>query len=221
MNTNNFEPISFEESTLEQLFQNIENFGEIIKNRRSVRDFSDKNVPKEIIENILKIANNAPSGANKQPWHFVAVSNIDIKKKIRIAAEKEEFESYNGRMPQDWLNDLKKFGTNWQKPFLETAPWLIIVFKKSYNLETNSQTTKNYYVNESVGIACGMLITAIHMAGLVTLTHTPSPMSFLQSILERPVNEKPFLLLPVGFPAENAMVPVLTKKDISQTATFI
>lgn len=221
MNTDSFIPFSLIETSQEQLFHNIEAFGKNMGNRRSVREFSNQTVAKEIIENILKIANNAPSGANKQPWHFVAVSNTEIKKQIRIAAEKEEYESYNGRMPQDWLNDLKKLGTNWQKPFLETAPWLIIVFKKSYNIESEGQKSKNYYVNESVGIACGMLITAIHMAGLVTLTHTPSPMDFLQSILERPVNEKPFLLLPIGFPAQNALVPVLIKKEISKTATFM
>jgi nitroreductase len=157
---------------------------EFMNARRSVRDFSSKEIPLEVIENIIMAASTAPSGANKQPWTFCVVLNNEIKKQIRAAAEQEEYESYNGRMPQDWLDDLSHLGTNWEKPFLETAPVLIIVFKKSYNLDETK--SKNYYVNESVGIACGFLIQAIHQCGLVALTHTPSPMNFLSKVLNRP-----------------------------------
>lgn len=182
------------------------------KNRRSLRFFSNAQVPKEVIENLLMIASSAPSGANKQPWTFCAISNPDLKKEIRIAAEQEEFESYNGRMNERWLEDLKPFGTNWQKPFLETAPWIIVVFKEAYGVGEAGEKKQNYYVSESVGIACGFLISAIHELGLVTLTHTPSPMNFLSKLLNRPANERPFLLLPVGYPSCDATVPDITKK---------
>lgn len=188
--------------------------------RRSCRDFSDAPVPREVIANIIKTASTAPSGAHKQPWFFVAVQDPTIKKKIRIAAEAEEKEFYESRAPEEWLEDLAPLGTNWQKPFLETAPWLIVAFRKSYEMEADGRS-KNYYVQESVGIACGMLITAIHQAGLVTLTHTPSPMNFLSEILERPQNEKPFLLLPVGFPAKDAMVPDLKRKALEEISLFV
>ncbi len=157
-------------------------------------------------------ASTAPSGAHKQPWTFCAVSDPVIKSAIRGAAEKEEFENYNGRMSDEWLEDLLPFATDWKKPFLEIAPWLIIVFKKAYDINLHGQKKKNYYVNESVGLACGVLLTAIHHAGLVSLTHTPSPMNFLQDILNRPENERAFLLIPVGFPAEGATVPDLSRK---------
>jgi nitroreductase len=170
----------------------------------------------EVIENIIKTASSAPSGAHKQPWTFCVVRNPDIKKQIRTAAEKEEYINDNGRMSEEWLDDLKVFGTDWHKPFLEIAPYLIIVFKKAYDLNDNGEKLKNYYVNESVGIACGFLISAIHQAGLITLTHTPSPMNFLEKILNRPKNERAFLLLPVGYPAENAEVPVLKRKDLEE-----
>lgn len=189
---------------------------ELMNKRRSVREFSDKAVPMEVIENIIKTASSAPSGAHKQPWTFCVVRNPDIKKQIRTAAEKEEYINYNGRMSEEWLDDLKVFGTDWHKPFLEIAPYLIIVFKKAYDLNDNGEKLKNYYVNESVGIACGFLISAIHQAGLITLTHTPSPMNFLEKILNRPKNERAFLLLPVGYPAENAEVPVLKRKDLEE-----
>ncbi|MBP6236387.1 MAG: nitroreductase family protein [Saprospiraceae bacterium] len=179
--------------------------------RRSVRFFSDRNVPVEVIRNVVMTASSAPSGAHKQPWTFCAVSDMDIKIKIREAAEKEEYENYHGRMSDEWLKDLEKFDTNWHKEFLTQAPWLIVIFKKSYDLN-NGGKTKNYYVSESVGIAAGFLIAAIHMAGLVTLTHTPSPMNFLQEILRRPENEKPFLLLPVGYPLDGVKVPHLVRK---------
>ncbi|MFK7950549.1 MAG: nitroreductase family protein [Saprospiraceae bacterium] len=189
---------------------------ELMDKRRSVREFSDKAVPMEVIENIVRTASSAPSGAHKQPWTFCVVSSSEIKKQIREAAEKEEYTNYNGRMSEEWLDDLKVFGTDWQKPFLEIAPYLIIVFKKAYDFDENGGKLKNYYVNESVGIACGFLISAIHNAGLITLTHTPSPMNFLEKILERPKNERAFLLLPVGYPVENAEVPDLKRKDLEK-----
>ncbi len=188
--------------------------------RRSVRVFSDKAVDKGIIENIIKTAGTAPSGAHKQPWFFVAISNKQVKQKIREAAETEEKAFYNGRASEEWLKDLEPFETNWEKPFLETAPWIIVVFKRVYDI-TPQGTSKNYYAQESVGIACGMLISAIHNAGLVTLTHTPSPMNFLRNILERPAHEKPFLLLPVGYPAKNTTVPNLVRKAVDEISLFI
>lgn len=196
----------------EKMTQRSKEFYQNLNLRRSVRDFSNRDVPKEVIEKIIMAAASAPSGAHKQPWTFCAVNNPLIKSEIKKAAEKEEFESYNNRMSEEWLDDLKPIGTNWEKPFLEIAPWLIIVFKKTYDLDENGGRKKNYYVNESVGIACGFLISAIHQAGLVTLTHTPSPMNFLQKILDRPKNEKPFLLLPVGYPSEDAQVPDFERK---------
>lgn len=192
---------------------------ELMDKRRSVREFSDKPVPMAVIENIIKTASSAPSGAHKQPWIFCVVSSRKIKQQIREAAEKEEFTNYNGRMSEEWLEDLKVFGTDWHKPFLETAPYLIIVFKKAYDFDENGEKSKNYYVNESVGIACGFLISAIHHAGLITLTHTPSPMNFLEKILERPKNERAFLLLPVGYPVENAEVPNLKRKGLEEVMT--
>jgi len=191
-----------------------------MKTRRSVRDFSDKHVPIEIIENAIRTAISSPSGANKQPWHFVIVKDPSIKKKIRIAAEKEEKEFYTHRASDEWLKDLNQFQTDWHKPFLETAPFLIVVFKKKYDL-ANNEKRKNYYVNESVGIASGFLLAAFHIAGLATLTHTPSPMSFLAKILKRPENENPVLLIPVGYPAKNSKVPVLEKKLFEETVTIV
>ena len=174
-----------------------------VSQRRSVRDFSDQVVPIEIITNAVKAAASAPSGANKQPWHFVIVNDPFIKKDIRLAAEKEEKAFYSYRASDEWLKDLEPFETNWSKPFLEIAPSLIVVFKKVYDVR-KKQRKKNYYVNESVGIACGILLTALHNSGLATLTHTPSPMGFLEKILKRPKNEKAFLLIPVGFPSKDA-----------------
>lgn len=188
--------------------------------RRSVRDFSDKPVSKEIIDDIINTASTAPSGAHKQPWTFCVVSSPEIKKQIRIAAEAEEKESYNGRMSDEWIKDLAPLGTDWQKPFLETAPYLIIVFKRSYEFESDGRKHQNYYVTESVGIACGFLLAAIHYAGLAALTHTPSPMNFLSKILNRPQNEKPFLLIPVGYAAEECYVPDLKRKELQETAVY-
>ena len=191
-----------------------------ILQRRTVRDFSDKPVPVDIITNAVKTASSAPSGANKQPWHFVVVKDPEVKKEIRIAAEKEEKAFYEHRAPDYWLKDLNQFGTDWHKPFLEIAPYLIIVFKKHYDLEGEKQK-KNYYVNESVGIAAGFLLIALHNAGLVTLTHTPAPMGFLEKILNRPKNEKAVLLIPVGYPALDAEVPQLTKKPFGAVCNII
>jgi nitroreductase len=187
-----------------------------INKRRSVRDFSNKSVPQQVIENIIKSASTAPSGANKQPWTFCVVKSTEIKKKIREAAEEEERKSYSNRMSDEWLDDLKHLGTNAEKPFLETAPYLIIVFKRPYELNDDGTKHQNYYVNESVGLACGFLISAIHNAGLVTLTHTPSPMRFLEKILERPSNERAFLLLPVGYSDEKAYVPDIHRKSVDE-----
>tara|TARA_B110000208_G_scaffold18040_1_gene21814 strand:- start:648 stop:1340 length:693 start_codon:yes stop_codon:yes gene_type:complete len=188
--------------------------------RRSVRDFSDKPVPKSVIENIIKTASTAPSGAHKQPWFFCVIESAELKSQIRKAAEEEERKSYEGRMSKEWLNDLKPLGTNHSKPFLEIAPYVIIVFKKPYDLSKEEEKLQNYYVNESVGIACGMLITAIHQAGLVTLTHTPSPMNFLTKLLERPSNERAFLLLPVGYPITEAYVPDIERKNLDEVSKF-
>ena len=191
--------------------QRSKEFYEYMDRRRTVRTFSDRPVSKEIIDHLVMTASTAPSGAHKQPWTFCAVSSMEIKSAIRKAAEKEEYESYNGRMSEEWLEALKPFGTDWNKPFLEIAPWLIIVFKKAYDLEEGVKS-KNYYVNESVGIACGFLLSAIHNAGLVSLTHTPSPMNFLQKILNRPENERAYLVIPVGYPAEGVQVPNIERK---------
>ncbi|MGB3548838.1 MAG: nitroreductase family protein [Saprospiraceae bacterium] len=195
-------------------------FLELMALRRSVRVFSDRAVPKEIIERIILTAGTAPSGAHKQPWTFCAVGSPEIKRQIRVAAEKEEYENYHGRMSDKWVDDLKPFATDWNKPFLEVAPYLIVVFKKAYDLEPDGSRAKNYYVNESVGIACGFLLTAIHAAGLIALTHTPSPLNFLQKILDRPENERPFLLIPVGYPAEGATVPDLHRKPLEEIAVW-
>lgn len=195
-------------------------FYDWLDTRRSVREYSDKPVPKDVIENIIKAASTAPSGAHKQPWTFCAISNAEIKSQIRTAAEIEEKENYESRMSDRWKDDLKAIGTDMHKPFLEKAPWLIIVFKQVYEMGEEGSKNNNYYVNESVGIACGMLIAAIHNAGLVTLTHTPSPMNFLQKILNRPANERAFLLLPVGYPEDPVYVPSLERKGLEDMSVF-
>ena len=210
-----------------KMLEKSKEFYEWLDKRRTVRDIQDKLVSREVIENILLSASTAPSGAHKQPWTFCVVSNPDLKKQIRTEAEKEEFESYNGRMPAEWLKDLGPLQTDWKKEFLETAPYLIIVFKRSYEVEIISvgdiQTLhkhQNYYVTESCGIACGFLLAAIHHAGLVALTHTPSPMNFLSKVLNRPENEKPFLLIPVGYAAQECWVPDLKRKPIEDIANW-
>ncbi len=188
--------------------------------RRSIRMISDKPVPKSVIEHIIMTAGTAPSGAHKQPWTFCAVSNPELKSKIKVAAEAEEKTSYESRMSERWKEDLAPMATDMHKPFLETAPWLIIAFKKVYDLDAEGNKHNNYYVNESVGIACGMLISAIHHAGLVTLTHTPSPMNFIGELLERPKNERAYILFPVGFAAEEVYVPHIERKLLSEVSEF-
>lgn len=204
----------------EEMIQRSNSYYEWINKRRTVRDFSDKAVPQEVIENILKAASTAPSGAHKQPWTFCVVSNPELKKQIRQAAEHEEHESYTSRMSEEWLKDIAPLQTDWHKPFLEIAPYLIIVFKKAYDILPDGSKQNNYYVNESVGLACGFLITAIHHAGLVALTHTPSPMNFLTKILSRPENERPFLLIPVGYPADETFVPDLKRKELKDFTVY-
>lgn len=190
-------------------------FYEVMKKRRSIRNFSPEKFDIGLIELAIKTAGTAPSGANKQPWRFVIVESPIVKKEIRIAAEKEEKESYERRMPQSWLDDLAPLGTDWHKEFLEIAPYLIVVFKIDF-VKSDNELKKHYYVNESVGLATGMLLAALQNMGLSTLTHTPSPMNFLQKILDRPSNEKPYLLIPVGYPAEDAEVPDITKKQLPE-----
>jgi len=197
-----------------------EAFKQEMIDRRSVREYSKNVISESIIENIIQVAASAPSGANKEPWFFSIIKDKKVKRKIRKAAEKEEKSFYTQRAPQSWLDDLNKFGTDWNKEFLETAPYLIVVFKQIYDLN-NGQKYKNYYVNESVGIACGFLLAAVHKAGLVALTHTPSPMGFLEEICNRPKNERAYLLIPVGLPADNARVPILKKKTFSQYCEII
>ena len=216
MSKSNFIPYSGVHFEGKEMTQRSHDFYQNLNLRRSIRDFSNRDVPKDVIKKIIMAAASAPSGAHKQPWTFCAVNNPLIKSEIKKAAEKEEYESYHNRMSEEWLDALHPIGTNWEKPFLEIAPWLIIVFKKAYDLDENGGRKKNYYVNESVGIACGFLISAIHQAGLVTLTHTPSPMNFLQKILNRPENERPFLLLPVGYPSEDAQVPDFDRKGAEE-----
>jgi nitroreductase len=207
-------------NTAEELISLSQKFYTRMNERRTVRDFSDQPVPKEVIEQLLLTASTAPSGAHKQPWKFCIVTDAELKRKIRIEAEKEEQESYNNRMSDEWLEELKALQTDWQKPFLEMAPYLIIVFKKAYDIMPNGSKKNNYYVSESVGIATGFLLAAIHHAGLVALTHTPSPMNFLSKILNRPENERPFLLIPVGYPARETFVPKLTRKPIEEISVW-
>lgn len=207
-----FKKLDFTEYSEKEMFTRSESFLEEMSKRRTVREFSDRPVPIEIIENCIKTAASAPSGANKQPWQFVIVQDPEVKTKIRKADEKEEKEFYGHRATKKWLEDLNQFGTDWHKPFIEIAPYLIIVFRQIYDVEEDGSQHKNYYVNESVGIASGFLLAALHHSGLVTLTHTPSPMNFLGEILERPPNEKAFLLIPVGFPADAAEAPEIAKK---------
>lgn len=205
--------------TPEEMVQRSQQFYRWADQRRTVRAFSDKPVPRQVIENIVLTASTAPSGAHKQPWTFCVVSDPEMKTKIREAAEEEERKNYQSRMNEEWLEDLRPIATNWEKPFLETVPYLIVVFRRNFELN-GSKRENNYYVNESVGLACGMLLNAIHHAGLVTVTHTPSPMGFLGKILERPTNERPFLLLPVGYPADEVYVPKLSRKPLEEIAVF-
>lgn len=212
---------SFREYPTEDMKQRAQTFLAELRRRRTVREFSDRPVPREVIEDCIRAAGTAPNGANMQPWHFVAVSDAKLKRRIRVAAETEEKEFYSSRAPKEWLDALAPLGTDAEKPFLETAPYIIAVFSQRYGLLPDGRKVKHYYATESVGIATGMLITAVHNAGLVSLTHTPSPMSFLNDLLGRPENERPFLLLVVGYPAENAEVPVISKKPLEEIASFL
>ena len=216
-----FEALEFSGLPEAEMQQQALVFYQKIKRRRTVRDYSDKPVPRDIIENAIRAAGTAPSGANMQPWHFVAVSSVEIKARIKAAAEAEEKELYSHRAGDEWLKALEPLGTNEYKPFLETAPWLIAVFLKKFTIDAEGKKLKNYYTAESVGIACGFLLSALHFSGLVTLTHTPSPMGFLAEVLERPKHERAFMLIVAGYPAEDAQVPVISKRPLHEIATFM
>jgi nitroreductase len=221
MTSAKFIPFSvYQEFPPEEMRQRADDFRAELQRRRTVRTFSPRPVAKEIIENCLLSAGTAPSGANLQPWHFVAVSDPAVKHKIRIGAEAEEHEFYTRRATPEWLEALAPLGTDENKPFLEDAPYLIVIFGLSHSRLADGRTVKNYYVSESVGIATGMLITALHHAGLATLTHTPSPMGFLNDILNRPANERPYLVLVAGYPAEGTLVPDIPRKPLNEIATF-
>ena len=210
-----FIPYRQKELTNEEQLQKSELFYNLLDKRRSVREYSDKAIDIKVIENIIQTAGTAPSGAHKEPWTFCVVSNPELKSKIRVAAEQEEKKSYGGRISDRWKADLEPLGTTWEKPFIEIAPYIIVVFKRVHET-VGGEKRNNYYVNESIGIACGMLIAAIHNAGLVTLTHTPSPMNFLGEILDRPENERAYLLLPVGHPKNDAEVPDIQRKKLNE-----
>jgi len=216
-----FQPLSsYIEYPVDEMNLRAKSFRKDMQRRRTVRHFSDRPVPREIIEQCLLTAGTAPNGANLQPWHFVVISDPKVKHEIRVAAEEEEKEFYNRRAPQEWLEALALLGTDANKPFLEIAPYLIAIFGKNHSKLADGRKVKNYYVNESVGIATGILITALHNAGLVSLTHTPSPMGFLNDILNVRVDERPFLLLVTGYPSEDAEVPVIQKKSLDEIASF-
>ena len=212
---------AYQEYPVDEMKRRASEFYADIRRRRTVREFSDRPVPHEIIHDCLRAAGTAPNGANMQPWHFVVVSDASLKRKIRLEAEKEEWDFYHHKAPPEWLDALAQLGTDEHKPFLETAPCLIVIFAKSYGVLSDGRKVKHYYARESVGIATGILITAIHHAGLVSLTHTPSPMGFLNHILGRPSHERPFLILVVGYPANIARVPMITKKPLDEIATFM
>ncbi len=212
-------PLNFKSLSTEEMLSNSKEFFNNISRRRTVRDFSDQAVDIEVIENAVRAAGSAPSGANKQPWHFVIISKQEVKHKIRVAAEVEEQEFYGGRAPESWLEDLRELETDEHKPFLETAPYLIAVFLERNTTDEEGVKHKNYYMPESVGIAMGMLLTALHLSGLATLTHTPSPMKFLNEILDRPSNEKPYMLIVTGLPIDDVTVPDIERKPFSQIAS--
>ncbi len=214
-------PLNFLEYPLTEMQQHAAEFYAEMKRRRSVHDFSERPVPREIIEDCLRAAGTAPNGANLQPWHFVAISDPEVKRSIRLASEEIERQFYLQKAPQEWLDALEPLGTNISKPFLEQAPWLVAIFAQSYSIAEDGSQVSHYYVQESVGIATGFLITALHHAGLACLTYTPSPMRFLNKLLDRPSNEKPFLILVVGYPAEGACVPDVGKKGLDEVTTFV
>ena len=221
MERTGFEHLEFQEQAPDEMLRSSRAFYEALRRRRSVRDFSDRPVAREVIENALRAAGTAPSGANMQPWHFVAVSDPAVKHRIRLAAEEEEREFYRHRASDAWLETLKPLGTDEHKPFLEIAPYLIAVFLSKFTFDETGRKHKHYYTAESVGIATGMLITALHLSGLAALTHTPSPMKFLNEILDRPGHERPFLLLVTGYPSQGAIVPVIEKHSLANIATFV
>lgn len=198
-----------------------EEFCRLMSQRRSVRHYSPEPVPRKLIELAIATASTSPSGAHRQPWRFVAISSPEMKRQIRLAAEAEERESYEGgRMPPEWLEALTPLGTDWRKPYLEVVPWIVVVFEEMYGINADGTRRKNYYVKESVGMACGLFIAALHNMGLVSLTHTPSPMAFLSEILNRPPNEKPYVLIPIGYPAENCQVPNLQRKTVDEVTAW-
>lgn len=216
-----FIPYRFEPLSPEEMEARAEAFYAEMDRRRSVRHFSDRPVPRRLVELAIRTASTAPSGAHRQPWKFVAVSEPAVKREIRLAAEEEERESYlGGRMPPDWIEALEPLGTDWRKPYLETVPWLVVVFEERWGHDARGRRLKHYYVKESVGIACGLFITALHHMGLATLTHTPSPMGFLARILGRPDNERPYILFPVGYPAAGAEVPDLRRKSLEEVTVW-
>ncbi len=222
MNKNKFiELNNFPHFSIEEMKNRSREFTEFLKKRRTIREYSDQDFPIEIVFNCIESAGSAPSGANMQPWHFVIVKDAITKKKIREGAEKEECEFYGGKAPDEWLHALEQFETNADKPFLEIAPYLIIIFEKKFGFDKEGNKIKHYYTKESVGIATGVLITALHNCGLATLTHTPSPMNFLNEILNRPENEKPYLILVTGFPKDGTLVPNISKKSIDEICTII
>lgn len=213
--TYRFLPLSFTRLPEPEMRRRALDLLESMRRRRSVRDFAPDPVPRDLIETAVRVAGLAPSGANRQPWRFVAVDDPDLKRKIRLAAEAEERENYEGgRFPEEWIRTLAPLGTTWEKPFLETAPYLVVCFREDHGVAADGSRIKNYYVSESVGIACGFFIAALHTIGLVTLTHTPSPMGFLSRLLKRPANEKPHILFPVGYPAGGATVPDIARKEL-------
>jgi len=215
-----FKRLEYTAPSKDDMLEQSASFLSLMETRRTVRDFSSQEVPAEIIKNAVATAATAPSGANMQPWHFVAVNNTETKRKIRIAAEEEERALYEHRASKEWLDALAPLGTDANKPFLETAPWLIAIFSQKFTIDDKGQKHKNYYTPESVGIATGFLIAALHNAGLATLTHTPSPMTFLRTTLGRPAHEKPYLLLVTGYPADNATVPDITRKPLDSVLSF-
>ena len=212
---------TYEEYPVAEMRRRAAEFSSEIGRRRTVRDFSERPVPREVIDDCLRAAGSAPSGANMQPWRFVVVGDAAVKREIRLGAEKAERKFYRHKAPPEWLEALAPLGTGAQKPFLETAPYLIVVFAQKYGVRPDGRKVKHYYVQESVGLATGILITAVHHAGLVALTYTPSPMAFLNDILDRPANERPFLVLVVGYPAADAQVPAIVRKPLEEIATFL
>jgi nitroreductase len=214
-------PLHFERVPEDEMVALGRSFHELMAGRRSVREFSPDPVPRELIEIAIAVANTAPSGANRQPWHFAVVSDPAVKAEIRRGAEAEEKEFYEGgRATEEWLKALAPLGTDWRKPFLEIAPWLVVVFKQIHAADADGSRLTNYYVNESVGIACGLFIAAIQRMGLATLTHTPQPMRFLTGILDRPENERPYILFPVGYPHPDCEVPEISKKDLAEVSSW-